>query len=103
MVVLDIRWEGLTPEQYETLKKNVGWVQNPNPNGYIHLVWAEGNGLHAVDVWESAESFEEFTQTRLPPAAHAIGIPNWPEVATYPVLDTFVLGYAPEGVGLAPA
>ena len=98
MVVMDMRWEGVTPEQYDAAKRNVGWVQNPNPAGAVHLVWFENGALRCVDVWESEAAFMDFVETRLTPGLEGTGIQGQPEVRFFPTHDTFVLDFAHDGL-----
>jgi hypothetical protein len=91
MVVIEFRWEGVTPEQYDAGKANADWVNNPNPHGLIHIAWFEGGALRCYDVWDSAENFNDFVQTRLMPSVADLGITTTPEVKIHPVHDTFVL------------
>ncbi len=73
-VVLEVVFEGLSPQQYDQLKGKVGWVDSPPVGGISHVVWWEGNDCHGIDVWESEEAWATFGQDRMGPAAAELGI-----------------------------
>jgi hypothetical protein len=48
--VLKMRWEGVTPEHYETLRPIVHWESDP-PEGLIfHVAFFRDGGISIVDV-----------------------------------------------------
>ena len=61
------------PQQYDQLKEKVGWVDSPPDGGISHVVWWEGEDCHGIDVWESAEDWAAFGQSRTGPAAAELG------------------------------
>ena len=73
-VILEVVFEGLSPQQYDQLKEKVGWVESPPAGGISHLVWWEGNDCHGIDVWESEEAWGAFGKDRMGPAAAELGI-----------------------------
>ena len=73
-VVMEIVFQGLSPEKYDQLKDKVGWVASPPIGGISHVVWWEGDACHGVDVWESEESWLAFGNDRMGPAAAELGI-----------------------------
>lgn len=91
MVVIEFRWEGVTPEQYDIAKARVDWETNPNPHGLIHIAWFEDGALRCYDVWDDAQAFQEFAETRLMPNVADLGIQTQPEVKVHSAHDTFVL------------
>lgn len=66
-VILQIRWEGVTPRQYDDLSSQLGWESDPPEGGIFHAAWFENDGLHVFDVWESREHFDRFLDERLMP------------------------------------
>jgi hypothetical protein len=49
--------------------------------GLTHIAWFEGDELHVVDVWESAEDFQRFVDGRLMPVVKGeLGLEGEPEV-----------------------
>ena len=75
----------ITKDQYEALRKEVGWEASHAPGGVIHVAsFDEKGGLHVADVWESADLMNQFVQGRLLPAMQKLGVAA-PAVEVYPV------------------
>jgi hypothetical protein len=64
-VILQIHWEGVTPEQYDDLGEKVNWHGEPPEGGIFHAAWFESDGLHVFDVWESREHFHRFFEDQV--------------------------------------
>jgi hypothetical protein len=79
-IVMQMRWPEVTPQQYDQVREIVGWEQNPDPAGRLHVAWFQADGLHVWDVWDSEEAFGRFTQDRLMPGVQKIGVAGQPEV-----------------------
>jgi hypothetical protein len=90
MVVMEMRWQGVTPEQYDEAKRRVDWETNPHPQGRIHIAWFEDGALRCYDVWESEAAFADFTENRLIPGIQGLGIEGPPDVKFHRVHDTHV-------------
>ncbi len=73
-VILEVVFQGLSPQQYDQLKEKVGWVDSPPVGGISHVVWWEGDDCHGIDVWESEDAWAAFGQDRMGPAAAELGI-----------------------------
>lgn len=85
-----MKWDGVTPAQYEQIRKSVNWEGN-KPKGAIFHVASFGNGaLHVTDIWESADDFNSFVQTRLMPGVAQAGIKGQPQAETYSVHAVYV-------------
>jgi hypothetical protein len=92
-VLMRMQWDGVTPEQYEQAKQVVKWESEPAPGGLYHVsAFSEGR-VYVVDVWESAEAFQTFVETRLMPGVQQVGIQGQPQVEILPVHDIFAPGY----------
>ena len=50
----------------------------------MHVAWFEPDGLHVVDVWDSPEQFQAFTETQLMPGVQKIGVEGEPQVTFSP-------------------
>src|SRR5437868_4198951 len=57
MIVMSMRWDGVTKQQYDECREKVGWEKNAPKGGSFHVAWFEKNALRVVDVWDSAASF----------------------------------------------
>lgn len=97
MLVMEMKWQGVTPAQYDEVKAIVNWVGNPSPSGLIHIAWFDAGALRCYGVWENESDFNEFVQTRLMPAVQTTGITTQPEVRFHQAHDTFVLDRALAG------
>lgn len=80
-VVMKLRWEGLTPEQYDRVRHEVDWEGDTPEGGLFHVAWFENGGLQVIDAWKSAEQFQQFVDQRLMPVAKGkLKIPGEPAV-----------------------
>jgi len=66
------------------------------PDGLIvHLAWRTETGLRYVDVWDSKDQYETFTETRLHPVVHPVlqdmlgFVPPEPAQAMLDVIDAW--------------
>jgi hypothetical protein len=95
-VVAHVLLRGVSPELYDRLRAEVGWLERAPDGGYMHVAWWEGNDNHNVDAWESEEAFNAFGTDRLGPAMAALGIDVAPEVTFHPAHEV----YTPQSVRL---
>ena len=73
VVVIQELPEMTTIEMYDAVNERLGVAGDPPDGLIIHTGGADENGrLRVVDVWESGEAFERFTNDRLRPAIAAI-------------------------------
>ena len=94
-IVMSMRWAGVTPEQYDEVKRIVGFEKVAPAGGVFHVAAFDGDGLRVVDVWESAEAFQSFVESELRPGVEAAGIESQPEVEILPVHNIFAPAYEP--------
>jgi hypothetical protein len=79
-IVMQMSWPEITKQQYETLRKDVNW-EGKHPRGAkFHVAFFGKDGFHVCDVWESAQDFNIFVETRLTPGVQKIGIKSQPKV-----------------------
>lgn len=81
---MQMRWSGVTPEQYDQMEEKVRWNQESPAGGIFHIAWFEDGALRVVDAWESAEAFQTFVNDRLMPGVQALGIEGQPDVDIQP-------------------
>ena len=68
VVLMELDFEGVSREDVEALSNDMNARENP-PTGLIaHVVTDTANGIHAVDIWESAADFQRFAQEQLMPS-----------------------------------
>lgn len=89
-VKMIMQWKGVTPDQYEKLRKLVNWEGDRPKGGLFHVAAFDDKGIRVTDIWESAEEFNHFAETRLNPGVEKIGIKGEPLVEIYPVHAMYV-------------
>lgn len=89
-VVMIMKWEGVTADQYEKIRKTVNWEGEQPPGSMFHVAAFGNNALHVTDIWESAEQFGSFVQSRLMPGVQQAGIASQPHVEIYPMHALYV-------------
>ena len=78
--VLQMRWDDMTPDQYDALRPIVRW-ENEYPEGVIfHVAWFDGGGINVIEVWNSREQFDRFMQDRLAPGIQQVGVESRPDI-----------------------
>lgn len=94
-VVMLMRWDGVTLDQYDEARKLVRWEEETPAGGMFHVAAHDGQSLRITDVWESAEQFQQFAEQRLMPGVAQLGLPGEPQVEIYPAHAIFTPGYTP--------
>jgi hypothetical protein len=79
-IVMRMRWPEITREQYEAVRKDVNWEGVPPRGAKFHVAYFAHDGFHVVDVWDSAQDFNAFVETRLIPGVQKLGVRTQPEV-----------------------
>lgn len=95
-VIAHVVLRGVSREQYDAVREEVGWLERAPDGGHAHLTWWEGDDCHNVDAWESEAAFGAFGEHRLRPAMALLGIAQAPEVTFHPAHEVF----APRAVTL---
>lgn len=90
MIVMKMTWPALTSDLYDRVRAIVRWEEEPAPGGVLHVAGFDERGMHVVDVWESAEQFNAFVQSRLMPGIAQIGDHGEPAVEIIPVHALFI-------------
>jgi hypothetical protein len=88
-IVARIVLRGLSPEQYDRVRSETGWLERPPDGGYSHVTWWEGSDCHNIDAWESEDHFNAFGSDRLGPAMAQLGINVTPEVTLHPAHEVY--------------
>jgi hypothetical protein len=79
-VMLLMKWDDVSPEQYDRVIEELDIDNDPAHGGLLHLAGNDDGGLRVTDIWESQEQFERFAQERMMPAVQKVGIDGQPEV-----------------------
>jgi ketosteroid isomerase-like protein len=88
-VMVHVTLRGVNKEQYDAVRQQAGWLEQPPAGGLSHLTWWEGDDCHNVDAWESEEAFAAFGEQRLAPAMIAVGVDAAPEATIQPAHEVF--------------
>jgi hypothetical protein len=96
-IVMMMRWPGATLAEYEDVRRISNFEGDPPVGGLLHVCAADGDGLRITDVWESAEDFQRFVESRLMPAVAQAGIQSEPQIEIYPAHNLFTPGYTAKG------
>ncbi len=88
-VVVHVILRGVSREQYDAVRTETGWLEDPPEGGYSHVAWWEGNDNHNIDAWESEAAFQAFGENRLGLAMAKLGINVAPEVTFHPAHEVF--------------
>ena len=82
-------WPGVTVEQYEAARGEVGWEREVPDGAICHIAGFDEGGIRVLDVWDSQEQFERFAEERLMPVTSKLGIEAEPDIRFYEVHATF--------------
>jgi len=88
--VMIMKWDGVTSDQYDKVKKAVNWEGNPPKGAIFHVAAFTKNACHVTDIWESAEEFNTFVNDRLMPATQKVGLKGEPQIQLLPAHAIFV-------------
>jgi hypothetical protein len=88
-VIAHVILRGVSPEQYDAVRAEVGWLENTPEGGLAHLAWWEGDDNHNMDAWTDEAAFGAFGETRLGPAMAKLGINVAPEVTFHAAHEVF--------------
>ena len=90
-VMMVMKWDGVTPGQYDKMRKSLHMDENP-PKGLVsHTAGFSDNAIRVTDIWESADDFNNYTNAYLMPAAIEAELTGQPQVEIIPVHATWPL------------
>jgi hypothetical protein len=89
-VAMLMEWPEVTQEQYAAVMKELQLDVNPPAGGLFHVAGPMSGGWRVVDVWESAEAFQTFSEQRIMPAIKKVGITTQPRIEVYPAYNVYV-------------
>ena len=91
-VAMFMNWPGITQQQYEAVIRELNLDQNPPEGGLFHIASLLPTGLRVVDLWESAEAFNKFSEARIAPAVKKVGIATQPTIEIHPAHNVYAPG-----------
>jgi hypothetical protein len=80
-----LEFPGATLEQYDKVLELMNLGGKTAPHGIFHVSGPMDGGVRVVDVWESAEAFEKFSQEQIAPLTKQAGFTAPPKVTSWPV------------------
>ena len=92
-VAFKMRFRGATLEQYDQIIDLMGFGDGTaDADGAIfHWVAKTDDGLLVVDLWESDEQFQRFSDEQIGPFTQQVGITEPPQI-TRPEVHNFLVG-----------
>jgi len=94
-IVMNMVWEGVTPEQYDRACELVNWEGDRPEGASFHVASFDGSALRVTDLWASAEDFQRFVEGRLTPGVAEVGIQGEPQVTITEVHRLFTPAFLP--------
>jgi hypothetical protein len=88
-VAMLMEWPEVTQTQYEAVMQELQLDVNPPAGGLFHVAGPMSGGWRVVDVWESAEAFQTFSEQRIMPAVKKVGISTQPRIEIYPAHNIY--------------
>ena len=93
-VAVMMEFKGGTLEQYDAVIEKMGFEPGGAgaPAGLFHWVTQTDDGLLVIDVWESAEQFQQFADEQIGPITQEVGVPGPPELTFHDVHNYLTAG-----------
>jgi len=93
-VAAQIDFKGGSLEQYDEVIKRMGFSPGGagGPGALFHWVSETDGGIRVIDVWQTKEAFEKFTQEKIGPITQLVGIPSPPEIQIFEVHNYLTAG-----------
>ena len=89
-VVVHVILRGVSREQYDAVRAEVGWLERQPIGGIAHLTWWEDSDCHNIDAWDSEAAFTAFGAERLGPGMAKLGLTVAPEVTFHPAHEVYL-------------
>ncbi len=89
-VIMQMKWEGVTPAQYDMVMKLTDQVANPPAGLLFHSGGFLNDAIRVTDNWESADLMNDFVHNRLMPACMEAGLQGQPQVEVFPLYARLV-------------
>jgi hypothetical protein len=88
-VVVTIVWPGVTPSQYEDLRRATDW-ERPPPGLTFHSAAFDDHALRIGELWQDDAAFRVFWKQHVVPDARAVGLEADAEVTVLAAHDSIV-------------
>lgn len=91
-VIVTVDSDQMTKAAYDKIRAIANWEGDPPAGGIFHVASFDDDGLHVIDVWESAADFESFLNERIIPNLASLGVTSQPTVSVIEAHAYSVLG-----------
>ncbi len=93
-VGIQLDFKGATLEQYDQVIQKMGFRPGGTggPGGLFHWVTKTSDGIRVVDVWQSREDFEKFSQEKIGPITQEVGFASPPNIQFFEVHNYLTAG-----------
>jgi hypothetical protein len=93
-VAIMMDFEGGTLAQYDEVIERMGFERGGEGavGGLFHWVSETEDGLRVIDVWETAEQYQQFAEEQIGPISQAVGVPAPPVLTFYDVHNYLTAG-----------
>jgi ketosteroid isomerase-like protein len=88
-VIAEVLLRGVSREQYDAIRAECRWLEEPPEGGIAHLAWWDGDDSRNVNAWTSEDAYATFGEQRLAPAMARVGVDVEPEVRFHPAHEVF--------------
>src|SRR3954451_2877825 len=96
-VIAEIVLRGVSREQYDAVRTECRWLEEPPDGGIAHLTWWDGEDCRNVDAWADEDAFTAFGEQRLGPAMARAGGDVQPEVTFHPAHEAYRVSAGVDG------
>jgi hypothetical protein len=93
-IAVQMDFAGATLAQYDEVCRLMGLTpKGPGPAGVIsHFATMTDSGLRVVDVWQTRQQFDAFSQEKIGPLSQQVGLPGPPTMQFFDVHNYFTPG-----------
>jgi hypothetical protein len=89
-VAMLMHWDGVRPDQYDSLMARLELDSNPAAGGILHLATFTDEGLQVYELWRTEGAFNGFLEHRLLPVAEELGLGPGPDYELVPLHHMYV-------------
>ena len=79
-VVVNSRYEGLTPRAYDEIIASLELDANPPAGAVLHVAAETDGGLTITEIWRTEQTFRAFHDYRFVPALRSHGVTGNPRI-----------------------
>ena len=97
-VVMTMEWPGVSENDYLAVLKELQLDTNQAKGLLFHVAtFVQDGGMRVVDVWESPEAFQTFSDQRIVSAVQKVGVSTQPKIEFHPAYNIYAPGLSTIG------